>query len=101
MEFFKQEHWSGLPFPSPGNLLDPGIETVSLVSPETPALAGGFFTTVPSGKSFSKYILRADKNCHMDIVLYLFINKYCIKVFIFMPIANSSFHHIAGHIVGL
>ena len=26
MEFFKQEHWSGLPFPSPGDLPDPGIE---------------------------------------------------------------------------
>ena len=32
----------GLPFPSPGDLPDPGIEPTSLVSP---ALAGGFFTT--------------------------------------------------------
>ena len=39
MEFSRQEHWSGLPFPSPGALLDPGIE------PESPALAGGCFTT--------------------------------------------------------
>ena len=29
MEFSRQEYWSGLPFPSPGNLSDPGIETVS------------------------------------------------------------------------
>ena len=35
-------HWSGLPFPSPGYLPDPGIEPMSLTSP---ALAGGFFTT--------------------------------------------------------
>ena len=42
MEFPKQEHCSGLPFPSPGDLPDPGIELVFLVSP---ALAGGFFTT--------------------------------------------------------
>ena len=34
MGFSKQEYWSGLPFPSPGDLPDPGIETVS------PALAG-------------------------------------------------------------
>jgi len=26
MEFFRQKYWSGLPFPSPGNLPDPGIE---------------------------------------------------------------------------
>ena len=40
--FFRQEYWSGLPFPSPGDLPDPGIKPVSLMSP---ALAGGFFTT--------------------------------------------------------
>ena len=38
-DFFKHKFWSGLPFPTPGDLPDPGIESVSLVSP---ALAGGF-----------------------------------------------------------
>ena len=47
MEFYRQEYWSGLPFPSPGDLPDPGTEPASLVSP---ALAGGFFTTEPPGK---------------------------------------------------
>ena len=47
MGFPKQKYWSGLPFPTPGDRPDPGIEPVSLVSP---ALAGGFFTTVPPGK---------------------------------------------------
>ena len=47
MEFSSQEYWSGLPFPPPGDLSDAGSEAVSLVSP---ALAGGFFTTVPPGK---------------------------------------------------
>ena len=42
MEFSRQEYWSGLPFPTPGNLPDPGVEPVSLVFP---ALAGGFFTS--------------------------------------------------------
>ena len=42
MGFPRQEYWSGLPFPSPSELPDPGIECVSL---ESPALAGGFFTT--------------------------------------------------------
>ena len=41
MEFSRQEHWSGLPFPIPWDLLNPGIEPVSLVSPVT----GGFFIT--------------------------------------------------------
>ena len=45
--FSRQEYWSGLPFPSPGDLPDPGIEPESLVSP---ALAGGFFTSAPPGK---------------------------------------------------
>ena len=42
MGFSRQEYWSGLTFPSPGDLPNPGIEPVSLVSP---ALAGRFFTT--------------------------------------------------------
>ena len=33
MEFSRQEYWSGLPFPSPGSLPDPGIEPGSLTSP--------------------------------------------------------------------
>ena len=41
-EFFRQEYWSGLPCFSPGDLPDPGIKPMSLMSP---ALAGGFFTT--------------------------------------------------------
>ena len=44
MEFSRQEYWSGLPFPPPGNLPDPGIEPMSLMSP---ALAGGFSTISP------------------------------------------------------
>ena len=42
IRFSKQEHWSGLPFPFPGDLPDPGIELASLLSP---ALVGGFFTS--------------------------------------------------------
>ena len=40
--FTRQEYWSGLPCPSPGDLPDPEMEFVSLT---TPALAGVFFTT--------------------------------------------------------
>ena len=43
LEFSRQEYWCGLPFPSPGDLPDPGIK------PASPGLAGGFFTTEPPG----------------------------------------------------
>ena len=48
MEFSRQEYWNELPFPTPGNLPNPGIKPTFLASP---ALAGGFFTTAPPGKS--------------------------------------------------
>ena len=47
MGFPRQEHWSELSFSTPGDLPNPGIEPMSLVSP---ALAGRFFTTAPPGK---------------------------------------------------
>ena len=46
MEFSRQEYWSKLPFPTLGDLPDPGIKLVSL---PTPVLAGQFFTTEPPG----------------------------------------------------
>ena len=50
MGFFRQEYWHGLPFLSPGNLPDPGVEPASSVSP---ALAHGFFTTELQGSPAS------------------------------------------------
>ena len=54
MGFARQDCWSELPFPTPGDISKPGIEPASLMSP---ALAGGFFTTsvtweaqLPAGK---------------------------------------------------
>ena len=47
MEFSRQEYWSGLLFPSPGDLPNPGIEPGS---PESLALAGRFFPTEPPAK---------------------------------------------------
>ena len=44
MEFSRQEYWSGLPYPTPGDLPNQRIE------PASPALAGRFFTAVPPGK---------------------------------------------------
>ena len=44
MGFSRQEYWSGLPFPSPGDLPDPGIE------PRSPALEADALTSEPRGK---------------------------------------------------
>ena len=44
MGFPRQKYWSRLPFPSLGDLSDPGIKVMP------PELAGGFFTTEPPGK---------------------------------------------------
>ena len=51
MGFSREEHGSGLAFPTLGDLPDPGIEPAFLASP---ALSGGFFTTVPPGITKSK-----------------------------------------------
>ena len=53
--FPKQGYWSGLPFSTPGDLLDTGIQPMSLVSP---ALTGGFFTTTSPGKPLFTYLFR-------------------------------------------
>ena len=47
MEFSRQEYWSELPFPSPGDIPHPGIEPSSL---EAPSLTGGILTTEQPGR---------------------------------------------------
>ena len=65
MVFSRQEYWNELPLPSPWDLPDPGIEPVSPVSP---ALAGGFFTTEPPGKP------------EIPLTLLLFHNPNIVKM---------------------
>ena len=55
MGFPRQDYWSGLTFPSPGDLPDPGIE------PVFPALASGFSTTEPSGKPPAQIVSEKNK----------------------------------------
>ena len=57
IEFSRKEYWSGLPFPLPGDLLNPGTEPASLASP---ASAGRFFTTEPSGTVVHWILLYVD-----------------------------------------
>ena len=60
MGFSKQECWSGFPCPPPGDLPDPGIKPVSLLSPE---LAGEFFTTSAAWEAGLKYIRSPSHIC--------------------------------------
>ena len=53
MRFSKQEFWSGLPFPPPADLPNPGIDPMSLMSP---AWVGEFFTTNTTWEAMSVYI---------------------------------------------
>ena len=52
MEFSRQEYWSELTFPTPGYLLDTGIEPMS---PASPAVAGRFFISDSPGKPHIKH----------------------------------------------
>ena len=73
MEFSRQEYWSGLPFPPPGDLPNVGIK------PTSPTLAGGLFTSASPGKpNLSKYYQpkcclrhRGEKREPPPIVLYM------------------------------
>ena len=75
MGFSRPRYWSGLPFPSPWDLLDPGIESVSSV------LAGMLFTSVLPGKTLCTYL-----NLYLHICTYICI---CIFSCIFRPVLTS------------
>ena len=88
MELSRQEYWSGLPFPPPWDLPDPGIKTTS---PTSPGLAGGFFTTSGTWEAryglcrhqrkkilinhnadqFQTYLTKADSQCKIVVFLYI------------------------------
>ena len=60
MRFPRQEYWNGLPFPSPGDL--PHLE-LELVSPASPILAGGLFTTAPPERNRTPLVVQWLKLC--------------------------------------
>ena len=60
MGFPRQEYWSGLSFPPPGELPAPGMELQSLTSP---ALAARFFNTVATWEALSKHVLLIISSC--------------------------------------
>ena len=82
MWFSRQEYWKGLPFPTPGDLRNPGIKPTSLVSP---ALAGQIFTT-SSIWPITQHIILAQERKLINIIykieiqiLNQLINKHSQK----------------------
>ena len=98
--FFRQEYWSSLPFPTPGDLPDPGIEPTYLVSL---ALAGRFFTTVAPGQrlyfgyySLIRYMVcKCFSHCVGCLFTPLIISFAVRKLFSFMQSHFSIFVFVA------
>ena len=66
MGFSRQEYWSGLPFPPPGDLSDPGFKPVSLASP---ALVGRFLSLSQLGSPLSAVLLNSQPhNIYLPIL---------------------------------
>ena len=71
LEFSRQEHWSGVSFPTPGDLPDPVMEPVSLVSP---TLVGRFFTTSATWEALYKPIITLLKLLDLLKIIQLELN---------------------------
>ena len=62
MGFSRQEYWSGMPFPSPGDLPDPGIE------PGSPALQADALLSGPPGKDMSLLLGKSQEGFSMEVL---------------------------------
>ena len=79
MGFSRQEHWSGLPFPSPEDLTNPGTEPTSFMSP---AVAGSFFTTSATWTTAQNSIsIEKERNKYYDFSLSLPYNLLSIPFY--------------------
>ena len=70
LEFSRQEYWSRLPFPSSGDLPNPGVKSVSLASL---ALAGRFFTIEPPGNQPYIYLTKLIILCFIGIYVWSYL----------------------------
>ena len=72
MGFSRQEYWNGVPFPVPGDLLNPGVEPMS---PMSPALKVDSLPAEPQGKPYKTLTIGktkrgADKNALLSLQLF-------------------------------
>ena len=93
MEFPRQEDWSGLPFPIPGDLPDPGIEPIS------PVLVGVFFTTEPWGKPWESSKQSSNFRCHS--VVRWNSSLFSLTGLDALDLEVSVAKHHCGHCLGL
>ena len=88
MGFSRQEYWSGLPFPSPGSLPNPGIE------PRSPALQADALTSEPPGKPMAeseeelKSLLMKVKEESEKVGLKFNIQK--MKIMVLVPLLHGK-----------
>ena len=75
MGFFRQKYWSGLPFPSPGNLPNPGIE------PGSPALEADTLTSEPPGKPS---LIPLDNSSYLLSTLFNINRTYLPRAYLFI-----------------
>ena len=73
MRFPRQEYWSGLPFPPPGDLPNPGMEPMSFMSP---ALAGEFFTKGNNNEYYSIFAISAKHFYSFFLSLFLCLSEH-------------------------
>ena len=83
MGFSRQEYWSRLPCPSPGDLLDPGVETASPVL-ACPVLAGGTFTE-PQGA-----LLTEGAGLFLSCVTAFALLCYCLITGLLPPLLQAG-----------
>ena len=92
MGFSRQEYWSGLPCPPPGDLPNPGTK------PRSPTLQADSLLTESSGKttwflSTCKNEIRVDETHSNNVVTYLHLSKL-IKFFLFLTLKNKRHSHV-------
>ena len=91
MEFSRQEYWNRLPFPSPGDLPDPGMEPASLASS---AWAGGFLATAPLHRVHVSFQIRV-------FIFFRYLSRtgttrsYGNYIFSFLRNLHTVFHMMA------
>ena len=86
MGFPRQEYWRDLPFPSSGDICDPGIESVS------PALAGIFFNTEPPGNPLAKHYPSINFRIDAVILLLLFFSLIYVVLFYSVHMRTGGQH---------
>ena len=91
MEFSRQRYWSRLPFPSPGDITNPGIK------PRSPEMASRFSTTEPPGKPFTHPEL-ANKYMYMYIYMCVYIYIYTYILCYIHIYRLYTYIHIYTHI---